>query len=227
MLPFQVKRRHRGILRHEGHTRALGWTRLSHRNEDDKGALSQREAIERACRERGWELLGIHEDNAAAGPRASAARRWRRRAGASTKGEADVLVVARLDRFRSVVDFGQLLTRASKRGWQLRLLSPEVDTSTANGRVMANVLASIAQWEAEIAGERIAAALRARGARTGPARRVPVEVRERIVLARTAGMTLDAIADDLNRDGVPAGQGGEWTRAKVHRVLRQEQTSRP
>lgn len=49
-------------------------------------------------------------------------------------GEADVLFVSKLDRLsRSVVDFAQLLKAAKRPGWAVVCLSPDVDTTSANG----------------------------------------------------------------------------------------------
>jgi hypothetical protein len=50
------------------------------------------------------------------------------------KGEADVLMVSKLDRLsRSVKDFGALLDRAGKRKWSVLCLDLGVDTTTPVG----------------------------------------------------------------------------------------------
>lgn len=71
-------------------------------------------------------------------------------------GEADHLLAIRLDRVsRSVADFAGLLDRSAKKGWGLVLLSPNIDTSNAAGRFTAHVLASAAQYERELIGQRV------------------------------------------------------------------------
>jgi DNA invertase Pin-like site-specific DNA recombinase len=60
-------------------------------------------------------------------------------------GEADVLVVSKLDRLsRSLIDFAQTMATAQREGWALVALDLGVDTATPGGEMMANVLASFA-----------------------------------------------------------------------------------
>ncbi|WP_375699068.1 recombinase family protein [Pseudophaeobacter sp. TrK17] len=69
--------------------------------------------------------------------------------------EGDALVVTKLDRLaRSVAHLVELLAEVEKKGASLRILDMGIDTSTTNGRLMLNVLGSIAQFEREIMLER-------------------------------------------------------------------------
>ena len=72
-------------------------------------------------------------------------------------GKADALIVVKLDRLtRSVVDLGYLVeTYFNKAG--LLSVSEQIDTRSASGRLVLNVLASVSQWEREAIGERTAA----------------------------------------------------------------------
>jgi DNA invertase Pin-like site-specific DNA recombinase len=71
------------------------------------------------------------------------------------RGDADVLVAAKLDRVtRSVADFARLLERANTRKWRLRLLDLGVDTSTPAGEFVANAIANSAQHERRLIGQR-------------------------------------------------------------------------
>lgn len=85
-------------------------------------------------------------------------------------GRADGLLVAKLDRLtRSVRDLGELLDGVFKSA-ALFSVSEQIDTRSAGGRLVLNVLASVSQWEREAIGERTATALRhkrARGERVG------------------------------------------------------------
>jgi len=88
-------------------------------------------------------------------------------------GEADALLVVKLDRLtRSVRDLGSLLDDyfARKGGPALLCVGEQVDTRTAAGRLVLNVLMSVAQWEREAIGERTSTALqhkKAQGEYTG------------------------------------------------------------
>ena len=77
------------------------------------------------------------------------------------KGQADALLVVKLDRLtRSVRDLGELVAGPFAPG-KAALLSvgEQIDTRSAAGRLVLNVLASVSQWEREAIGERTAAAM--------------------------------------------------------------------
>ena len=74
-------------------------------------------------------------------------------------GEAEALIVVKLDRLtRSVADLGRLVDTYFQ---QFALLSvgEQIDTRSAAGRLVLNVLASVSQWEREVIGERTSAAM--------------------------------------------------------------------
>lgn len=69
--------------------------------------------------------------------------------------EGDALVVTRLDRLaRSVAHFVEINQRLERKKVALRVLSMGLDTANASGRLMLNVLSSVAQFEREIMLER-------------------------------------------------------------------------
>lgn len=81
--------------------------------------------------------------------------------GMLTSGEADGLLVVKLDRLtRSVRDLDSLISRFfSGDRWSLMSVSEQIDTRTAAGRLVLNVLAAVSQWEREAIGERTKAAM--------------------------------------------------------------------
>lgn len=165
-------------------------------------------------------------------------------------GEATALVFAKLDRLtRNVRDLGDLMERAARDGWAMHSVGEKIDTSTATGRMLANMIVTIAAWERETTGERTKAALAAlkrRGARLGRApygyshanvqgKRVMVPVpAEQEVLAlcqewADSGLTLREMASELMLRQIPARDGGlRWgpsSVACVMRTLREVQNS--
>ena len=63
----------------------------------------------------------------------------------------DVLVCTKLDRLaRSVADLVKIEERLKAKGASISIMVPAMDTSTPNGRLIFNVIASIAQFEREI-----------------------------------------------------------------------------
>ncbi|MEZ4287769.1 MAG: recombinase family protein [Polyangiales bacterium] len=76
------------------------------------------------------------------------------------KRDADCLAVVKLDRrMRSVKDLGTLVETCFSKGPELVSVSESIDTESAAGRLVLNVLCSVAQWEREAVGERTSAAL--------------------------------------------------------------------
>ena len=144
-------------------------------------------------------------------------------------GEAEALVVLKLDRLsRSTVDFGRILELATDQVWSLVVLEEAVDTSTASGRLVANVLMSVAQWERETIGERTKAALaqlKSKGVKLGAPVLLDEGVRQRIADERADGRSLRAIADGLTADGVPTARGGRWHASTIKAVLASVETT--
>jgi DNA invertase Pin-like site-specific DNA recombinase len=82
-------------------------------------------------------------------------------------------------------------------------------TIPPNGKFVASVMASVAQLERDLIGERTRQALavkREQGIKLGRPSSVPADVREFITQARAQGYSLTAIADTLNSKNVPTAQ---------------------
>ncbi len=188
------------------------------------GLDAQRAAIEREASHRGWELVEFCTDAAASGRSITGRPALDRALRAVEGGEADVLIVAKLDRLsRSLLDFAALMARAQQRGWNLVALDLGIDLSTPAGEFLANVMASAAQWERRIIGQRTREALavrKAQGVRLGRPVSLGADVSDQIRSLREQGLTLSAIAEGLNAGGVPTAQGGaRWHASTVRAVL--------
>ena len=81
-------------------------------------------------------------------------------------GQAEALLVAKLDRLtRSVVHLGELVEAYFTDGkYALLSVGEQIDTRSAAGRLVLNILASVSQWEREAIGERTAAAMQHKAA---------------------------------------------------------------
>lgn len=148
-------------------------------------------------------------------------------------GDADGLIVAKLDRLtRSVIDFAMLLEWFQAAGAQLVALDFDLDTSTPSGRLVATIMAGIAEWERNIIGQRTRDALAAARAAGKPVGRAAVGdrpgLRDRIRKMRDEGLTLQAICDRLNADCIPTARGaGEWRPSAVQAALGYQRKPRP
>lgn len=206
---------------------AIGYLRCSsvEQSESGLGIDAQRTAILSEAERRG---VAVHfiEDRGASGKNM-------KRQGMQTallmlrRGEADTIIASKLDRLsRSVFDFADLMRRADAEGWAVVALDLGVDTATPNGRLVSNVMASVAQWERQRISERTRDALsaaRERGVRLGAPRLVSDDLRQRVVSMRAKGTTLQGIADRLNAEGIETGHGRTWQRGTVHALLRSAQ----
>lgn len=205
--------------------RMVGYVRVStgEQAENGVGLDAQRHAITVAMAGRGFELVDVIEDAGVSGK--SLARPGLERALALLEsGSADGLVVAKLDRLsRSLLDFAALTERSRRKGWALIALDLGVDTSTPQGEMLANVLATFAQFERRLIGQRTKDALavkRAQGVRLGRPPTVPAKIRTRIKGMRTRGWTLQRIADTLSAENIPTAQGGKrWYPSTVAALL--------
>jgi DNA invertase Pin-like site-specific DNA recombinase len=209
-----------------GPPRALCYVRVS-TDEQAKSGLSleaQRATLLAEVERRGWELTDVLVDEVSA-KRGNVRPAFQQARELLGTGEADVLVATRLDRIsRSVVDFADLMASAQDERWQVVALDLGLDTSTTTGRMVAHILAAVAEAEREVIGQRTSAALlakRGRGEHVGRRSTLPAEVVARVVTARAGGATLSAIAEELNADAVPTGQkaGARWYPSSVRAVL--------
>ena len=166
-------------------------------------------------------------------------------------GEVQGLLVAKLDRLtRSVVDLGWLVdSRRVGERWSLLSVADSIDTRSAAGRLVLNVLASVSQWEREATDERTKEALahlRSKGVRLGAeglgwcrcgmkdesghqvvtAVEDEVETVDMIFRLRVEGLSLRAICAALEGAGRPTKRGGKWSPKVVRSILLRGQGKR-
>lgn len=223
-------------------TRAVAYLRVSTDKQADHGVSldAQRAKVEAYAALYDLDLVAVEVD---AGVSAKTLDRpaLETALGMLRSGKADAILVVKLDRLtRSVRDLGDLVDRYFAPGrWALLSVGEQIDTRTAAGRLVLNVLASVAQWEREATGERTVAALghkKAKGERVGEvpygyalaADGVKLEehAAEQRVIAlvrelREADLSIRAIAARLNADAV-AARGGRWHPTSIARLLQRE-----
>jgi DNA invertase Pin-like site-specific DNA recombinase len=69
--------------------------------------------------------------------------------------KGDTLVITKLDRLaRSMLDLGKIAEHINKRGVDLVVLDQQIDTTTPTGKLLFNMLGSIAEFENDIRRER-------------------------------------------------------------------------
>jgi DNA invertase Pin-like site-specific DNA recombinase len=194
--------------------RALGYVSVTSNGGSQNAEFdSQVDAIDRHCEQQGWDLVEVVRD-VGQDPADLDRQGLLYALEKIGRGEANCIVVADLARLSgSAADLGGILDRLNRSQGRLVALDIGLDTASPGGQVAAQALASISSWEHDRPRKGLAAAA---ATRTPPAEPPPVPdvaaVKQRIQTMRTAGMTLQAIADVLNSEGVPTLRGGAMWR---------------
>jgi DNA invertase Pin-like site-specific DNA recombinase len=211
--------------------RVYGYVRVSTAEQADTGASleGQKRTIQAECDRNGWELVAIIED---AGISAKNLNRpgLKQALEGLNSGTANVLMASKLDRLsRSTADVCNLGDMAKHYGWDLCLLDARIDTTTPHGRAQLSMMAAFAQLERELAGLRTREGLavkRSQGVKLGRPRTVNSGIEGMLHQFRSEGLTLREIADRLNADSIPTGQGGsKWFASSVSSVLNREKVA--
>src|SRR3979411_626313 len=159
------------------------------------------------------------------------------------QGKVQTVIIAKLDRLtRSVKDLCTLLERFSKRGVTLISVAESLDTGSAAGRLVLNIMTAVSQWEREAIGERTRDAMshkRSNGERVGniqfgyrlgpDGKHVEPDPSEQAALdeirrLRQGGATLRGIAVALNHRGHRTRRGSAWRLEHVARITKQSAT---
>lgn len=155
---------------------------------------------------------------------------------AAHAGHIRRIVVTKLDRLsRNTSDFLQLVEDMERAGCALVILDLNIDTGTPTGKLVATVLAGIAEWERKQINERVMSgkAQKAQeGGYNGSAARLGYDydgaafmpnaqapIVERIFTDFVGGSSLSAIATRLKADGIATAKGGDWHASTVRSVL--------
>ena len=184
--------------------RSLGYTRVSTSSQDAKLQLDALVAA-------GVQKRDVFAD-VTSGSRAAIERPGMRKL-LEYAEPGDTVVVWRVDRLgRSLVDVLNTVTLLRGRGVQVRSISDGIDPATVTGRLMLNLLATLAEYERELIVERVnagIAAARQNGTRFGRPPTDPAVIAEKLAIAadaRAKGRTAEAAARLVG-----------WSRATLYR----------
>jgi peptidoglycan hydrolase-like protein with peptidoglycan-binding domain/DNA invertase Pin-like site-specific DNA recombinase len=184
-------------------------------NDHDRASV----AIAAACEETGRELLEVVCDSARGRPLERPG--LMHALGRIADGDARGLVVSELRAFsRSPRELATLIAWFRDAGATLVALDLGVDTATPGGRQAAAALIALGDGEPQ-RGRRATDAGHGEAHTNGrPKVMDQPELRERIAAMRSAGMTLQDIADRLNAEHVPTLRGGaQWRPSSIQSAL--------
>ena len=222
-------------------TRAVAYLRVSTDKQADTGVSldAQRAKVAAYAALYELDLVAVEVDAGASAKSLDGRPALTRALAMLDAGTADALIVVKLDRLtRSVADLGGLVADYfGPKGAALLSVSEQIDTRTSAGRLVLNVLASVAQWEREAIGERTATAMqhkRANGERVGSVpygfalaadgvHLVAVEGEQAAIVRARAlvegGLSLRKVAAQLAAEGHAARNGAPFTAVQVSRMV--------
>lgn len=214
----------------------IGYLRVSTEEQANSGLAldAQRDTIQRYADAHGWDMVWYVDEGLSA---KSLARPQLQAAltqlhALPKRRDVGGIVGAKLDRLsRSVHDFSGILKLAAARKWAVVAIDLDVDTSTPTGKLVANVMMSVAEWEREVIGERTSTAMQAAKRQGRHMGRVSLlsQATSRRLMALRATHALADTAARLNAEGLTTATGEPWsinTASKVQKRLRPVDHSR-
>ena len=162
---------------------------------------AQREACEayiKSQASQGWKLLPQHYDDPAYSGGTLHRPALKRLLLDIAAGKVDVVVVYKIDRLtRSLADFAKLVETFDVRSVSFVAVTQQFNTTTSMGRLTLNILLSFAQFERELASERVkdkVAASRKKGKWTGGTVPLGYDARDKkLVINKTEAQTVRKI----------------------------------
>lgn len=222
--------------------KAVGYIRVSTQGQVEEGVSldAQRAKIEAWCNLNDAELVAVFTDAGISGARME--RREGLQAALKATGKGMVLIAYSISRLaRSTSDMLEIAKQLERKGADLVSLTEKIDTTTASGRMVFRMLAVLSEFERDQVSERTKAALahmKAKGEKYGPVpfgyselegRLIEVKRETRIVAEiarmRDQGIAFQAIADQLNEDGIQGKRGGKWYASTVRYLLQRQQAA--
>ena len=230
--------------------KAIGYIRVSTEEQADSGLglADQARKVRAAAELHGYDLVDILTDDG------HSAKTLDRPGAAALLdlvdgGAVDCVIIAKLDRLtRSLRDIDNLLSTLARarradgdKGVSLVSAGESIDTSTATGRMLVNIIITVAQWEREVISERTSAAMgecRRQGRSMGNAHygyavdadgaMQPLDREQRVLRIvedrRSNGVSWSIIAASLNNQNMLNRAGSVWARQGVAQMWQRHQS---
>lgn len=215
--------------------RLVGYVRVS-TDEQNNSIVGQKDKIKGYCELNEHELIDIKVDDGYSA--ATMDRLGLKEALAMlTKGQADGILVAKLDRLtRSLVHLNQMIQDYFL---EHTLISwcEHIDTSTASGRLVLNLLMTVSQWEREVIAERTKDTARQYkdqhkywgtapyGYMVSEGKKVVLNPEEqeiiRLVKEKAEHMSQRKIAAWLNENGYKNRRGNRFMQTQIAHILKE------
>lgn len=212
------------------------YTRVSTDDQAEEGYSldAQMERLEAYCEAQGWEVVARYIDDGYTG-------RSTRRPGyqrmMEERNEWDAILVIKMDRIhRNSKNFMIMMENLEKWGKKFTSMQEELDTSSAMGRFVVDIVQRIAQLESEQIGERTYSGMAEKAESGGMLGFYPpfgylVEDNDLVIVdceavvvkelfeRYCAGESMAALAASLNDRGLKTRRGERWTLYSIRHIL--------
>lgn len=227
--------------------RIVGYVRVSTTKQRDTGVSleAQERKIKMYAEMYELDLLSIEID-VASGKNISKRPALKRCLAMLDADQADGMLIMKLDRLTRRVKDVCFLIEDYFQDKILISVNDQIDTQTPTGILMLNILTTFAQWERQVLSQRTCEAMGFLKANGVPLGRLPYGyyytggtgennrklicehapeqlIIRRMVALREGLVTLQAICDFLNDDGVTTQRGGLWKPGSVDKIIKREQ----
>ncbi|MEK6976368.1 MAG: recombinase family protein [Candidatus Thermoplasmatota archaeon] len=218
-------------------TRVALYTRVSTEDQAKEGFSldAQLERLRYYAKAQGWAVAGEYVDEGHSGRTTKRPQYTRMMA---EMPAWDTLLVLKMDRIhRNSRNFMAMMDELRRSGKEFASVTESLDTSTAMGRFVMDIIQRIAQLESDQIGERTFVGMEQKAKQGGgslgkPApygyryeggRLQPVQEQAAVVVELFTGYAAGAgkqeLADRLNRRGVPSPRGKRWGRQQMDLIL--------
>jgi DNA invertase Pin-like site-specific DNA recombinase len=197
---------------------------------------AQKDRLRAYCQAKGWEIAGEYVDDGHSG-RDTKRPAYRRMF--DEKDNWDTVLVIKMDRIhRNSKNFMEMMDDLKKWGKEFSSMQESLDTSTAMGRFVMDIIQRIAQLESEQIGERVYMGMKQKASTVGGplGGNIPygyvykdshllIDDEESDNVKRmfgeyVNGRTSKQIADLLNSLGLRTRSGNKWFKNTVSRILK-------
>ncbi|UCH72049.1 MAG: recombinase family protein [Thermoplasmatales archaeon] len=218
--------------------KAAIYTRVSTEDQAKEGFSldAQLDKLRSYCKARDWEIGGEYVDDGYSGRNVKRPAYSRMMAEMS---EWDMLLVIKMDRIhRNSKNFMLMMEHLKKEGKEFVSMTESLDTSTAMGRFVMDIIQRIAQLESEQIGERVYVGMEQKARTAGGVlgfnipygydysngKLVVIENEARIIKNIYSwykdGKSMGKIANMLNNTKTPTKKGGFWAKKTISKILK-------
>lgn len=222
----------------DGKKRAALYTRVSTEDQAKEGFSldAQLDKLRAYCKARDWDIVGEYVDDGYSGRNT---RRPAYRKLLKDIDKWDMLLVIKMDRIhRNSKNFMMMMEELKKDEKEFVSMTESLDTSTAMGRFVMDIIQRIAQLESEQIGERVYDGMAQKARTNGGAlgfnipygynyvdKKLIINKKEASVVKKIFdlylnGLSMNKIADHLNENNIPTKRNKKWRSETVSKILK-------